>query len=115
MAIVTPKIEHMGGSAVRVTWQNMLNGDVGAEVSYTLHQDRSVQVVGTLGVGGSVTMNGSNDGINFVPLTDLRGNNLVLTAPRIEQIEDCSFALKPSVVGDGSTNVTVILFARKGD
>jgi hypothetical protein len=116
MATIEPRIEHMGSTAVRVTWPNMKLGDVGAATTYSRYRDRSIQIVGTLSVGGGVTIKGSNDNINFTPLTDPRGNNLVITGERLEQIEDCSFSLYPEVTsGDASTDVTAVLFACKED
>ena len=62
-----------------------------------------------------MALQGSNDGSTFATLTDLRGNNLAITTARIEQIEDCTYSFKPSVTaGDGTTSLTVIMFARKG-
>jgi hypothetical protein len=114
--VVTPKIETMGSTAVRVTWADMKLGDTGEPTTYSRYRDRSVQVIGTLGVGGGVTIKGSNDHIHFTPLTDPRGNNLTITSERLEQIEDCSFSLQPEVTGgDVSTSVTVVLFACKED
>ena len=76
--------------------------------------DRSVQVLGNFGAGGTVTLEGSNDGSTFTPLSDPRGNNLAINTAKIEQVEDCTYALRPNVTaGDGTTNMTVVLFARK--
>lgn len=117
MAVIEAKIERFGAGAVRVTWPNMKNGDVGQASGYTLFQDRSVQVRGTFGAGGAVTIQGTNEdpdsaAVEFVPLTDMRGNNLNISQAKIEQIEDCSYALRPVVAGDATTDLTVVLFAR---
>ena len=40
--------------------------------------DRSVQVTGTLGAAGSVTIEGSNDGVNYGTLTIIKGTLLCL-------------------------------------
>lgn len=119
MAQIKAVVKTMGGSAVRVTWPNMKQGDVGEPTTYARYMDRSIQVRGSLGVGGGVAIKGSNDepelnGAEFVHLTDLRGNDLVIRTPKIEQIEDCTYAVKPEIEGgDANTDVTVILYARK--
>lgn len=114
MAIKQPKVEILGEATVRATWGPMANGDVGAPVEWGLYADRSVQVIGTFGAGGTVTIEGSNDDANFVPLSDARGNALTVNTARLEQVEDCSKGIRPNVTaGDGTTSLTVVLFARK--
>lgn len=114
MATRTPTIEIIGERCVRATWSGLLNGDVGAPVEWPAYMDRSVQVTGTFGAGGSVSIDGSNDGVNFVPLSNPRGNALAMASASLEQIEDCAYKMRPSVTaGDGTTNLVVTLFARK--
>ncbi len=114
MAIRNPVVEMLGERTLRVTWSGLLNGDQGAPVDLPAFADRSVQVVGTFGSGGAVSMEGSNDGNNFSAVSDPRGSALVITTARIEQIEDCVYRTRPNITGgDGTTNLTVVLFARK--
>jgi hypothetical protein len=114
MAIRTPTVEIIGERQVRITWSGLLNGDSGAPIDWGNFMDRSAQVKGTFGAGGSVTMEGSNDGSTFNPLSDPRGNGLAITTAKLEQVEDVSYQIRPNVTaGDGTTNLTVVLFARK--
>lgn len=114
MAVRAPNVEIIGERTVRITWSGLLNGDTGAPINWANYMDRSIQVLGNFGAGGSVSLEGSNDGNTFTALSDPRGNNLAVTTSRIEQIEDCTYALRPNVTaGDGTTNLTVVLFARK--
>ena len=116
MATVNAVVEMLGGSSVRVTWPSMLNGDVGSAVTFGELADRSFQVAGTFGTGGSVAIKGSNDNTNFVDLSDLRGVAFAINTSRIEQIEDSTYAIRPQVTaGDGTTNLTVTMFARRGN
>lgn len=114
---VSATVEHFGTQAVRITWKGMKSGDVGEPVCYTLHQDRSVQVQGTF-QGASVSLQGTNFKLeedHFTSITDMRGNDLVIMSEKIEQIEDCTFAVRPVVIGgDPSTDLTVVVFARGG-
>lgn len=99
--------------ATLVTWSGLLNGDTGTRVSYTDFPDRTVQFLGTFGTGGSVSFEGSNDGTNWVVLTDPQGNAITKTAAGIEAVTETPRYVRPSVTaGDGTTNLTVIMFAR---
>lgn len=114
MPVINPNIEQIGERTVRVTWANMALGDTGKPIDWPAYMDRSVQVKGTFGAAGAVTMEGSNDGTVFVPLSDPRGNSLAINTAKIEQIEDCVYQTRPNVTaGDGTTSLTVVLFARK--
>ena len=76
--------------------------------------DRSVQVTGTLGAAGSVTIEGSNDGVNYGTLTDHQGNALVLTALGIKSVDATCRLIRPRITaGDGTTSLTVTLMARR--
>lgn len=95
-----------------VTWTPLANGDTGAPVQTGPWADASVQVHGTFGTGGSMTFQGSNDGTNWFPLTDPQGNAITKTAAALEQISEIAHFLRPNVTaGDGTTSLTVIVFA----
>lgn len=114
MAIITPTIEQIGERTMRCTWANMALGDTGKPLDWPAFMDRSVQVKGTFGASGAVTIEGSNDGTTFVALSDPRGNNLAISTARIEQVEDCAYQMRPNITaGDGTTSLTIVLFARK--
>ena len=97
-----------------VVWTGLLNGDDGAAFEGFDWADASVQITGTFGVGGSINMTGSNDGTNYVVLTDPQGNAITKTSAAVEQISEGTKYFKPVVTaGDGSTNFTVTLFGRR--
>lgn len=100
---------------VQIKWTGLLNGDSGEAIDWAAYADRSVQVLGTFGAGGSVTLEGSNDGTNFVALTDPQGNALTFTGAKLEQLQELALQVRPRVTaGDVTTDLTVILLARKG-
>ncbi len=100
---------------VQFRWTGLLNGDDGTPIDWSMFADRSVQVVGTFGTGGNVRMEGSNDGTNYVALTDPQGNALDINSAKIEQLQEVTLYLRPRVTaGDGSTNLAVTVIARKG-
>jgi hypothetical protein len=92
------------------TWANMANADVGEPLQSSALADRSVQVFGTFS-GGSVTIQGSNDGVNWATLTDLQGNDLVFSTAKIEMITEITRYIRPVVSGAGAS-LTVVLFAK---
>lgn len=102
------------GRILRVKWLAIPNGDQGRAVSLSMYQDRTVQVTGTFGSGGSVTIQGSNDGgTTWATLTDPLGNALTFTAAGMKQITELPYEIRPSVTaGDVSTAINVWLHAR---
>jgi len=79
------------------------------------YADRSVQVTGTFGAGGSVQIEGSNDGgVTYNIMNDAFGNPLVITSGVIKQITECAERIRPNVTaGDGTTSIIVSMFMRK--
>ena len=98
-----------------ITWSGLLNGDDGAPVELADYADRSIQVQGTPGAAPNIRIEGSNDGANYVVLTDPQGTALNITAAGvIEQVEEITRYLRPRVTaGDGTTNWTVTFFGRR--
>lgn len=98
----------------RVKWLLLANGDTGAPVKMSDFQDRTVQVLGTFGAGGSITIQGSNDeGVTWATLTDTLGNPLTFTTAGIKQITELPYEIRPNVTaGDGATSLAVWLHMR---
>ncbi len=89
------------------------NGDVGAGIAIPGAADKSIQVTGTFGAGGSVALEGSNDGVNFYPLTDPTGTIIAITAAQIKAATEATYYVRPHVTaGDGSTALTITIFCR---
>lgn len=105
-----------------VTWPSMANGDHGTAISLSGSADKSVQVTGTLGVGGNVQVQGSNivspavtfASTDFVTLTDPQGNALDVNTLKVEMITENTLFFRPRVTaGDGTTSVTVSVLVRR--
>lgn len=95
------------------TWAPMAANDDGEPVRLAVYSDRSIQILGTFG-GASVTIGGSNDGVNYHALTSTDSNALTLTAAALKQIVELPIFIKPRVFGgDGTTNLSVILAGRR--
>ncbi len=95
----------------RVRWTGLLNGDDGTPVEMSGWPDRSVQILGTFGSGGSVTLQGSNDGgTTWAALTDPQGNAITKTSAALEAVTALVHKIRPGgTAGDGSTDLTVWL------
>jgi len=104
-------------STNKIKWAPLANGDSGAAVDLNDYPTRSVQVLGTFGTGGSVTLQGSNDGgTTWATLTDQSGTNLTFTAAGIKSIQQSTEYIRPTVTaGDGTTALTVYVFLRGRD
>jgi hypothetical protein len=99
---------------MRLKWLLIGNGDTGAASIFNTFQDRCVQVVGTFGAGGSISIEGSNDdGTTWVILTDPLGNALTFTSAGMKQITELPYQIRPHcTAGDGTTALAVWLHAR---
>lgn len=123
MAVVQPTLlQLVGNSAIadvgidgwRVSWANMKNADTGAPVSYPGYADKSIQVAGTFGSGGTMLAEGNNDGVNYAGLTDPLGNTISITTAVVKAITEAVINVRPNCsAGDGTTNLTVTMFFRK--
>lgn len=93
-------------------WTGLLNGDDGSPLLIDRRTDRSVQVSGTFGAGGTLVIEGSNDGTNYYTLNDLQGTTLSFTSARLEGISEMPLYIRPRVTaGDGTTSLNVFLVA----
>lgn len=116
MAVRTQLIIAVRKKAVQVKWTGLLNGDTGTPETLARYTRRvSMQVLGTFGVGGSVSLEGSNDGgTTWATLFDNRGTGtaLTFTAAGLRSLTDVPALVRPNVTaGDGTTSLTVILTA----
>lgn len=115
MATQHSLVEPEYGRTYRITWTNLANGDDGAPVSWPGAGDYTIQVFGTFGSGGVVILEGSCENVatNYFGLKDPQGNALSLTAAGGDMVSEVVTHVRPRVTaGDGSTDLTVILFFR---
>lgn len=109
-------LQTLGDNVDIVAWSGLTQAtlDDGDPYECPGNADRSVQVTGTLGTGGSVRIEGSNDGTNYAPLTDPQGNALDITTLKIETVTELTRYIRPRITaGDGATNLAVTLLARR--
>lgn len=97
-------------------WTGLGNGDDGDPLTLPQFADRSVQVKGTFGAGGTIIIEGSNDpeSPTYAPLVDPQGSAISFTSAGIEQILEASYLIRPRVTaGDGTTSLTITILVRK--
>ena len=89
--------------------------DVGSPMAFSEWADRTIQVIGTFGPGGTLTWEGSNDGgTTWAKLTDPQGNDLDIGSAKIEQISEITELARPHITGgDGTTDLDVFVVVRR--
>jgi len=117
MATINPVVTRNGDFSIhKYKFLTVGNGDTTAPISFAEWADRSVQIIGTFGVGGNVKVEGSNDdGTTWEPLTDYQGNVLnSITAADIVGVQEITEKMRISVTaGDGNTDLDVYVLLRR--
>jgi hypothetical protein len=106
-------LTRISGGAL-VLWSGTLdtNGDVGSAVELGVRTPLSVQTDGTYGSGGTIVLEGSNDGSTWSILVNNAGANISCTAACVHGIRDRPRFIRPRIsAGTGSIALNVRLFA----
>ena len=119
MAVIPATIKDIGeqdGSVKIISWAQAAVGDlVSDSVELPQWGDRSVQFTATTWGTGSVSLEGSNDGVVFLPLYDPNGIVITATANKLEQVLEITryvrvqWTIAPTSVG------TITLLARRAN
>lgn len=114
ISLTNPYGENEGVEVYQWTGLTNATSDSGSPVALAAFTDRSVQVTGTFGTGGSVRIEGTIDGTNYSTLTDPQGNALDITTAKIETITEAVVSIRPRVTaGDGTTSLVVTMMFKK--
>lgn len=117
MATVNATISDISGdgSVRKVVWANLTTTNTdGKAIEWVQWADRSIQVNGTFGAGGTVKLMGSNNGVDWYEITDPQGNAISKTAGAIEACTEITQYVKPLITaGDGTTSITATLILRR--
>jgi hypothetical protein len=107
-------VQSKQGDCVIVTWGALnTNNQTAAAVSLPYFGDKSVQIQGSNFDGATIALHGSNDGTNFIVLTDPQGNNISKTSSAIEAVTEHTRYIKPVASGiNTNTSVVVTVYAR---
>lgn len=111
MARVTPTVSQNGDSnSVTARWPAVDGGDVCDPVELPNYPDKTLQISGVTVT--SVSFQGSNDGVEYFPLTDLDGNALTnLAAEGLKVIRENVKFIKP--VPTTGTDMEFVINAAK--
>lgn len=111
-AVPLPTLVDFDGVRVR-QWTSLANSDDGEPIILTRFSDKTVQFGGTFGVGGTVILEGSVDGVQWDSLKDVFGNALSATGAKLYTVTENPVYLRPRVTGgDGTTSITVKIAVR---
>lgn len=98
--------------AFLITWTGLSSAEpIGEAAEHASSSDRTVQVGGTFG-GASIIIEGSNDGTNYIVLTDGQGNAISFTTDGIEAVIEATRYIRPRVSGGSGVSVNVNLYAK---
>ena len=117
MAVIThtsSEIKRFGENALMVTWLQLsgASSDTGSPFENPTWSDRSVQVVGTFG-GSTVTMQGSNDGVNWITLTDTAAGAATFATTGLKQLLQVTRYIRPIITGGTGLLDVHLLMVRK--
>ena len=98
-----------------VKWLTLTTtNDEGEAFEMPSASDRSIHIIGTFGSGGTVHLQGSNDGTNWIALTDPQGNAITKTATFVEMVTELTRYVRPFVsAGDGTTDLDAFLLVKR--
>jgi hypothetical protein len=95
-----------------ITWENIGNADTPMPVTYPGYGSKSFQAEGTFG-GTTVSIQGSNDGVNYHNLTDPTETTISLTSGGLREVLEHTLYLQPALSGGSGSSITATLFVRK--
>lgn len=108
------EIKTRGDDCHVMTWANLTAAnDTGEAIEMPGSVNRSVQMSGTFGAGGKVVLEGSNNGNEWIVLTDGNGNVLRFTGPGLSNVGELTRYIRPRREAGASVDVTVDLLMRR--
>jgi len=113
MATIIPTTVEQQIQAAAYRWTDYSTADTSTPIKVQNMQGLagSVQVTGTFG-GATITLQGSNDGTNFVTLKDSAGTAISVTAAGMAEFSTAALFIKPTSSGGTSDDVTVTVILR---
>ena len=116
MATINPTYVTIDDDTIAVTWETLTSANaVGAPIHprFNEYADRCVHILGTFDSATAVWQ-GSNDGTNYLGLTDPSSTAISKTAAGIEQVLEGALYQRPSTSGGaGSQDIDVICVMRR--
>ena len=88
----------------RYLWQGLGDDDQGLPIVVSERPDGSIQVTGTF-AGATASLQGSNDGMTWVTLTDDQGNAIDLTAADLKAFVERTWKVRLITAGGAGTSI----------
>ena len=110
--IIKTPYDASGITLIKWTGLTKATDDTGEPFISPHFADKSIQLIGTLGVAGACTIEGSNmvTTPTYATLSDPQGNALVMTSLKIEQVLENTYLIRPSITaGDANTLLDVYM------
>lgn len=114
MATIIPQIT-VDGRRKTILWETCVTGDtlLPYEMDNLDGPMGAVQFAGTFNGGTAVGLTASNDGTNYVALTDIHGTSISgLTAAALHDFSTAAKSIKPSVASGSSDDIDVTVVLR---
>ena len=110
--MTAPSRTVLPGGAVVYTW-DLVAGQTGDPVDLVDFADRTIQVSGDFGVGGSITFEGTIDLVSYGTLSEPGGSPAIITTSKVMSILEVTRSIRPRCSGDGSTSLKASILLRK--
>lgn len=103
------QVSYLGkGKGIKAIWEAVDGVDTGAGVDMGGYPDRTVTATGDFG-GGTVTIEGSNDGTVWQTLSEPDGTALTFTANGVAVIAESTQYVRQTMAGGAAADVDVII------
>ena len=113
MAVRDVAVVQNDDGSMTVSWTGLTNAtsDTGRAWTPGQHTDKTVQAVGTFGAGGTVAIQGSNDGgTTWAVLHNPQGTDLAIQDSEPLMISEGPQQIRPAITaGDGATDIDVYI------
>lgn len=102
-------------SAIVISWAGLAAAtDVGDPQMFAAYSDKTFIVTGSF-AGSTVVLEGSNDGVNWVTLTNRQGTAMTFTAPGMNTSQDRPAFVRPNQTVGSGANITVTACCHRTD
>lgn len=115
MATVTPTQTQFQIDHEAYTWALTTANADGEPCRFQGSGDRTFQVTGTFGSGGTIVLQGSLDGSNWFTLSDPSGDPVSFTSAGLAAVAESPIYVRPFVSAGTGVSVTAILAIRRND
>jgi hypothetical protein len=113
MAVINPVPTQVTSGVMVHLWETVTEADTCAAIrpAGTEPVLSSVQVVGTLG-GAEVSVEGSNNGTDWVTLNDTAGNAIAITTENGAEFSTSMVYVRPATSGGSGQTVDILISTR---